>query len=286
MDVLHLKSLGCFWGYENCQLKCPFCFTREQKPANDLLSNLSRKNLSEVRIIRFTGGEPLISQDQIDGIVRELNKIDRENPSNLDLIVIQTNAIDVEKRDFEGLKSISLPILFEVSLKGTNIEEYQYLTFEEPISYDKADLIFEKQINGYRHLVKNFENCRNIKVLVRLGIFHSEIKRPMFKFIYPTNRNRLMFDPNSWDLRMNYILQDQKKIWGNTFEGKIVVERIKTGADGPQGIGRRYRRIIDRLKSKNLFIEDPTKSPLPERFIKTCYYKRGNEIYQKSSHEI
>lgn len=296
MEVtIETQSCGCttfkevrvaFGDMSNCQLKCPFCFTREQKPANDLLSNLSRKDLHDVRVIRFTGGEPLISQSQIDGIVWELTKIEKKNLPNLDLIVIQTNAIDVEKRNLNGFKEISLPILFEVSFKGTNIEEYQYLTFEEPISRDKANLVFEKQITGYKCLVETFEGCKNVKVLARLGIFHSGINRPMFKFVYPTSKNRLMFDPNRWDARMKYVLKDQRKIWGNVFEGKIVVERIKTGADGPPGMGKRYRRIIDHLKSKNLLIEDPSKSPLPEEFVETYYYKRGNEIYQKSSYEI
>ena len=57
--VLNIQSCGCkgfeeirvaFGDMNNCQLKCPFCFTREQKPANDFLSNLSKKPLNNVKI--------------------------------------------------------------------------------------------------------------------------------------------------------------------------------------------------------------------------------------------
>ncbi|MCD6530437.1 4Fe-4S cluster-binding domain-containing protein, partial [Candidatus Bathyarchaeota archaeon] len=128
--VIKIQSCGCkdfeelrvaFGDMNNCQLKCPFCFTREQKPANDLLSNLSKKHLNNVKIIRFTGGEPLLSQVQIDGMIRELRKIENVKLPNLDLIVIQTNAIGIESRDIDGFQSLDLPILFEVSFKGTTI---------------------------------------------------------------------------------------------------------------------------------------------------------------------
>jgi len=293
--TIKAQSCGCptfkelrvaFGDMTNCQLKCPFCFTREQKPDNDFLSNLSGKNLSEVRIIRFTGGEPLLSQNQIDGMIRELSKIENMKLPNLDLIVIQTNAIGVENRDISGFQNLNLPILFEVSFKGTTIEEYKYLTFENPISEEKADNIFESQMQGYKHLVKTFENKKNISVLARLGIFHSGINRPMFKFIFPTDKNRLMFNPNNWDPRIHELFQDQKRIWNDTFDGKIVIERLKTGADGPPGMGKRYRNVIEHLKLKNLLIEDPHKLPLPKVFKEKYYYKRGNKIYSTASHKI
>ncbi len=93
VDVLCLRNFA-FGDMSNCQLKCPFCFTREQK-VNDSLSNLSKRDLCD------------------------------------------------------------------------------------------------------------------IKVLIRLRFFHSGINKPMFKFVYPTNKNRLMFDPNAWYVRMNYIFRDK-----------------------------------------------------------------------------
>lgn len=293
--VLKIQSCGCkgfeelrvaFGDMNNCQLKCPFCFTREQKPANDFLSNLSKKPLNNVKIIRFTGGEPLISQVQIDGIIRELFKIEDMKLPNLDLIVIQTNAIGIENRDIDGFQNLNLPILFEVSFKGTTIEEYRYLTFENPISEEKADNIFESQMRGYKHLVKSFENKKNISVLARLGIFHSGINRPMFKFVFPFDKNKLMFNPNNWDLRIHDLFQDQKRIWKDIFHGKIVIERLKTAADGSPGMGKRYRNVIEHLKLKNLLIEDPSKLPLPKIFKEKYYYKRGNEIYLAASYKI
>lgn len=148
--IITAQSCGCkgfnelrvaFGDMKNCQLKCVFCFTREQKPADDLLSDLNQKSMEETKIIRFTGGEPLLSQTQIDGMLRELSAIENRRLSNLDLIVIQTNALNVENRDLRGFRETSLPILFEVSLKGTNVTEYRYLTFENPVSDETAKSI-------------------------------------------------------------------------------------------------------------------------------------------------
>ena len=101
-----------FGNLNNCQLKCPFCFTLEQKPSLVELSYLSKSISNSVRIIRFTGGEPLFHQEQIDGMVRELRKIENRNFNNLDLIIIQTNAISAENRNIDKLFEFKLPILF------------------------------------------------------------------------------------------------------------------------------------------------------------------------------
>jgi len=99
-----------FGDMRNCQLRCPYCFTREQKPGITSLSRLSQMDMSGIKLIRFTGGEPLISQRQIDGMIREISALEKRNTPDLDLVIIQTNAIDAEKRDLSGLVDLSLPV--------------------------------------------------------------------------------------------------------------------------------------------------------------------------------
>ena len=235
--------------------------------------------------IRFTGGEPFMSQAQIRAIIRELSRIQKQESNNLKLSIIQTNGLDVKNRELDDFEGLTLPILFEVSLKGTNISEYRFLTFDHPISQRKAKSLLERQSEGYLHLVERFENKDNVQILARLGIFHSSLTKPMFKFVYP-NENNVMFNPETWAPQILEIYQDQKRMWAGTFEGKMVVEKIKTGADGSPTMGKRYRRIIERLKSKNIVIEDADKNQLPKIFRDRYYYKRGNVIYERAQKVI
>jgi len=270
-----------FGDMRNCQLRCPYCFTREQKPGMTSLSRLGQMDMSGINMIRFTGGEPLISQRQIDGMIQEISVLEERNPPDLDLVIIQTNALDVKERDLNGLLELSLPVLIEVSLKGTNVREYAYLTFDLPIPMEKAEQIFDRQMRGYVHLVEKFRRTKNILILARLGIFHSSLTRPTFKFVFP-DTEELMFNPRDWSQKIVDIHLDQNRIWGKTFEGKLVVEKLKTPADGSPGIGRRYRRGIDLLKSKRLLVEDPRREPLPRGFKERYFYKRADVIYRSA----
>lgn len=277
-DFLELKVA--FGDMTNCQLKCIFCFTHEQRSSQDQLSDLRHVSLEEVRIIRFTGGEPLMSQNQIEGILRELFARQDEIMENIDLVVVQTNAIGITTRNLQEFSDLHLPILFEVSLKGTNATEYRYLTFPNPISHHEAESIFSQQVQGYTHLTRIFADEENIAILARLGIFHSSLNNPQFKFIYPSNMHSLMFVPSGWDDRFHNIWLDQRTIWNETFDGKMVVEKLKTPGDGSPVMGRRYRAIIEHLKSRNLLVEDLEKPRIPEEFRAKYFFKRGNQIYE------
>lgn len=265
-----------FGDMQNCQLKCPFCFTIQQKPSLEALSSLTQRSLENIKIIRFTGGEPLLHQEQIDGMIYELQKIAKHQLINLELIVIQTNAISAKNNNIDGLLQFELPIIFEVSLKGTNIREYQYLTGEYALNKSQAGSIFKKQIEGYNIISSKCGVSNHIAVLMRLGIFHSSVNRPTFKFIF-SDTKELMFNPNDWSPEFAQVALDQKMIWGQTFEGKVLVEKIKTPADGSPGIGKRYRNIIEQLKRKGLLEE--LISVLPNEYHNRYLYKRGNEIY-------
>lgn len=290
--IIKKQSCGCedyqelrvaFGDLHNCQLKCPYCFTLEQQPINDMLFALNERNLDNVKIIRFTGGEPLLRQKQIDGMVRELELIEKRYLNNLDLIVIQTNAMLDDKINIDELFKFSLPILFEVSFKGTNIKEYQYLTYQQPISQDGAEKIMKMQLEGYKVISEKCASLANISILARLGIFHSSITRPTFKFVYP-GTEELMFNPVDWHPDFKDILSNQKRIWGKVFERRFVVEKIKTPADGSPGMGRRYRKIIEQLKRKELMLE--LQSTLPNYFCEKYFYMRGNDIYWRAARNL
>lgn len=267
----------------NCQLKCPFCFTLDQQPCTDLFSTLNNRVHQNIKIVRFTGGEPFLRQDQISGMLVQLEKIQENKPEHLDLIVIQTNAISIREELISPFLEINLPILFEVSFKGTNPREFSYLCFENPIDEKAAKSIMEKQIYGYLTISDCSRSTGNISIIARLGIFHSSVNQPTFKFVFPGTTD-LMFSPENWHEDFRYILKDQCDIWGETFEEKMIVEKIKTPADGSPGMGKRYRTIIDRLKSKSLMVE--SKSSLPKNFGRYYFYKKGNEVYWRAAQKL
>lgn len=130
--------------------------------------------------------------------------------------------------------------------------------------------------------MEKFQDKRNIAILARLGIFHSGVNTPTFKFVNP-DTGKLMFNPNDWAPEILDIHINQNRIWSETFNNKLVIERIKTAADGTPGIGKRYGEVIEILKSKGLLVEDLRKTPLPDIFREKYYYKRGNEVYRSAS---
>jgi molybdenum cofactor biosynthesis enzyme MoaA len=174
--TIDTQSCGCeefhelrvaFGNMKNCQLKCIFCFTSEQKPSTSDLSDLGRMNMEGINLIRFTGGEPLLSQTQVDGMIREISIIEKKNISSLNLIVIQTNALSVEKLNLDGFLKLSYPILFEVSFKGTNPQEYSNLVFYSKISIKRAKEILIQQARGLSfsgNIQEQKECCDSCKV--------------------------------------------------------------------------------------------------------------------------
>ncbi|MDP2215777.1 MAG: hypothetical protein Q8J68_00575 [Methanolobus sp.] len=272
-----------FGDLENCQLKCPFCFTLGQKRSKDSLSDLGEVDISKVKTIRFTGGEPLYHQEQIDGIIRELKLIEKKNPPGLDLVILQTNAISVSNINLKELFEIELPILFEVSIKGTNIKEFELLTFESRIDAKSAQYFMEKQFKGYEIISNVCKPKKNISVLARLGIFHSSVTKPTFKFIDSTT-HELMFNPDNWDKRFLNIHNDQNRIWSDLFDRKVLIEKIKTPGDGSPNMGIRYRQVIEKLKSIGILEEN--KSSLPQIYHEKYLYEKGNDVYSKIAAQL
>jgi hypothetical protein len=248
------------------------------------MNSLMTRNLEHVKIIRFTGGEPFINQEQTNLIIDALYTLNKNKPQNLSLVVIQTNGIGLKAR--EGLSDIAklrrLPIVFEVSFKGTNATEYQYLTHQEFINLKQAQNIMTNQFEGYNYLSSKFKEIPNISVLARLGIFHSSVKHPTFSFVYPTGN--LMFNPAQWDEEFIMLLEHQASLWGNLFDGKLVVEKLKTPGDGNPGMGKRYRGIIDKLKEKGVLNEG--RIDLPFQYHQSYIYKKGNEIYWLAAQKL
>ncbi len=269
-----------FGDFSNCQINCPFCFTKGQRQSDNVLSALLEQNFSNISILRFTGGEPLYTQQQINGMAEIINEIDRRVQHNLDIIVIQTNALSVDDMDVDGLYQTKLPLLFEVSLKGTNSMEYRYLTSQEPIEYAKAIPIMQKQFHGYRKIAEKCHSLGNIKVLARLGIFHSGMTRPKYRFIFPETR-KIMFHPSYWCTEFNGILQDQNGTWNDVFERKFVVEKIRPSTYGTQNMSNRYRRIISLLEAKGLV--EKRKTELPNIYKQKYYSNLSIHIYKKAA---
>jgi organic radical activating enzyme len=281
------QSCGCgdfkelrvaFGDLNNCQLKCPFCFTLEQSEAKQTPADIQGHNLDRVRIVRFTGGEPLLYQHQICAIAQAMAAVVSSKPKAPPLFIVQTNAVLSPAVDITPLLQTTLPLLFEVSLKGTNEREYQYLTYQEALAPEAAQALMRKQLNGYAKISELCHSPANIRVLARLGVFHSSRTSPTFAFVFP-GTNELMFHPGSWSQGFKDVLADQKTIWGQAFDGKVVVEKLKTPGDGSPRMGPRYRAIIDHLKALQLLQE--SKRKLAPEFAANYFYKKGNDVYWK-----
>jgi len=76
---------------------------------------------------------------------------------------------------------------------------------------EKAKQLLDGQKRGYTHLVEKFRRTRNILILARLGIFHSSLMRPTFKFVFP-DTGELMFHPRDWSREIIDIHLDQNQI--------------------------------------------------------------------------
>ncbi len=205
--------------FHGCNLRCPFCWTiNKPHPWNSeevhqyikcrfreyYFSNLD----ASITYLRITGGEPILNEKRVHHLLDLLGLIDqdisqsksyniwktRKSPQNLigrKNVKVQTNGIML--RDFLGtlinklmnLRNISLT--FEVSLKGTNPNEFEVLS-----GGLRGEKFFE-QIHTIKELIK-YEN-QGYPIFVRgiLGIFHSE----QYDLVFPNSNERMMLNPSA-----------------------------------------------------------------------------------------
>jgi len=214
------------WDFVDCILGCDFCWSSEFKPKttkklnvelrpNQIIQN-TIKNIVKpsTSFVRFSGGEPTLHWKTLLHVFRYFAEDDLL--VNIP-ILIQTNGISIgmgttnifelNRPPFNNLK-----FLFELSLKGTNSEEFELLT-------RTSKKLYTHQLTAYK-ILKNCHNHNpNLSFITVLGIYHSSIKgkHSKFAYVYPSDQT-LMFDGHRpWDKEFENIWNETKRKWAEPF---------------------------------------------------------------------
>lgn len=193
------------WDLSGCNLRCLFCWSPASRPSethdaavslspNDIavrtLRNLSAPSRT---FIRFTGGEPTL---QWSDIASALAMLRESAPGRRPPVLFQTNGIEIGRGNIALEELAADPnqlYLFEVSLKGTNPEEFALLTGKEPALY-------QLQLAGYRRLKDFAVQNPNVAVVAVLGVYHSSASGySKYAFVDPRDGHILFDDESLWD---------------------------------------------------------------------------------------
>jgi uncharacterized Fe-S cluster-containing radical SAM superfamily protein len=219
-----------------CNLKCPFCFA--QKYSYQPLDSYNKRDFSHGEIsqaiiewikahptncyLQITGGEPLLNEHRTDEIVQAIVLADKNIVTEL-RVIYQTNGSFIGKTNKIPPSLLSLRslrqtyVLFEISFKGTNPEEYSILS-----GTGNPDGFYD-QCRTYwllRELI-----CDNVSVVARLGCGHH---RNTIHFVDP-NTLRSMFLYESWDIEFKRIHDDISSRYGKQ---TMLAECLNAEGDG------------------------------------------------------
>lgn len=210
------------WDLVDCILRCEFCWSPasrieslKEPIINMTPSEVSEKTMDKIKypsrsFIRFTGGEPTLYWEELLEVFESL--ANNKKTANIP-ILIQTNGVLIGKGDVDLNKLNAKPIrnlkfLFELSLKGTNAEEFEILT-------TKPKEIYEHQLSAYDKFMIAQKNNPNLSFVTVLGIYHSSItgQKSKYAFVYPSD-GIVMFDKHKpWDQKFEHIWNDSEKKW-------------------------------------------------------------------------
>ena len=181
--------------------------------------------------LRILGGEPLLNNDYIrflfDTIIK-ISEIDSQKFNNG--VIIQTNGVFIGQGNISLLRTRleellrsnpKVKICIEVSIKGTNVEEFKLITrsTNRPISeLSKFEKIFGWNLGAYSpHELFDF----NLKAYYKLRELASDFPnfRPTIIAGFGVNESYLLQEGNSRE-RITIIFQDNKPIYHPEFWSK------------------------------------------------------------------
>jgi len=177
------KVLELVLDVKGCNLNCKYCWCWKMRHGEEILKYpedvlrdlecrfdevsrdffVSRKGY-RVGVIRITGNEPSL---QWDHVFELLKLIDRSKLSGCKVIV-ETNGIlfGMGRVSFEGLDELEIDIDIDVSFKGVNYDQFEWLS-------SSRREYFRYQIEGFVKLFDYYEGS-NVNVNPVLGINHAE----------------------------------------------------------------------------------------------------------------
>jgi uncharacterized Fe-S cluster-containing radical SAM superfamily protein len=210
------------WDVIGCILGCDFCYSPASRPkqTNDPTVEMNpaqifRKTISNIEdpaksFIRFTGGEPTIYWDDLLQVFEFFAK--DEALVNVP-ILIQTNGISIGKGGIDLYRLSSEPLnklkfIFELSIKGTNSEEFEILT-------RTSKYLYGYQLMAYHKFKMARKHNRNLSFVTVLGVYHSSIKgkRSKFVFVYPLDGIPMFDKHKPWDKEFEKVWEDSERKW-------------------------------------------------------------------------
>ncbi len=177
------KILELVLDIKGCNLHCKYCWcwkmryhSRDiKKSPEDVLRDLEcrfdevvkdrivSKKGYRIGVIRITGNEPSLQWDHVKEVLR---LVDRSEKLKGCKVIIETNGVAFAKMDVKGLEELEINIDIDVSFKGVNYDQFEWL------SSVKRDY-FRYQIDGFVKLFDYYEGT-NVNVNPVLGINHAE----------------------------------------------------------------------------------------------------------------
>jgi len=213
------------------------------------------RNYPSYNWLRILGGEPLLNNDYIrflfDTIIK-ISEIDSRKFNNG--VVIQTNGIFIGQGNISLLRTkleellrsnTKVKVCIEVSIKGTNVEEFQLITrsTNRPINeLSKFEKLFGWNLGAYSpHELFDF----NIKAYYKLRELASNFPnfRPTIIAGFGVNESYLLQEGNSRE-RITIIFQDNKPIYHPEFWSKDFKELYKDFTrEAPRTFDSRFNKM-------------------------------------------
>ena len=181
--------------FAGCNLRCGACFASgyswpelfrknprvtNKKSVDDVVEDYQKipypPGFSNYNWLRILGGEPLLNDNYIQflfNIIKRISEIDSKKFNNG--IIIQTNGIHIGKGNMDllkiGLKELyetnsSVKVAIEVSIKGTNVDEFKLIT-QTPGTHAQDFFSFNKK--SYFVLKKLAFTLPNLRPMVIAG---------------------------------------------------------------------------------------------------------------------
>lgn len=233
--------------FAGCCLKCGPCFASGYAWIDRFLKNrrvicidsLERvisdykripypRNYPNYNWMRILGGEPLLNNQYIDFLFNVLIKVSQIDSLKFNNgIIIQTNGIFIGRGDTSLLKkkleelyevNPSVKVCIEVSIKGTNEEEFELITR----SHNRSDKEFEefRRLFGWdlrMYMPKELFNF-NIKAFYKLQEIANDLPnfRPTIIAGFGVNESYLLMGEHSKN-RITIIFKDNKPIFHPNF---------------------------------------------------------------------
>ncbi|GEM_PF-1246244 len=185
---------------KGCNLNCKFCWCWKmrhlskdirktpEEVVSDILCRIDRtvndkfvrRSKFEFGVIRITGNEPTLQWDHLIKVMEILNDIERLTEicerrgidcSSAEIaheckVIVETNGIRLRELDLTPILDFEIEIDFDVSFKGVNPEQFEWLS-------DRPSKLFFGQIEGFVRLFDFLESKDNVKANPVLGINHA-----------------------------------------------------------------------------------------------------------------